>query len=318
MCSPSGRVAKGLIVEHGVRKPVDSPTGSRPMLVVVHDCAPVFVRELSTIVTALLPVVGQHISVAVVPCWRGCSSGNGDAGYRELLGLARERLLHGWTHQSRDSWRPVSLLTGRADEFRGLDATTIRERIRFAQAEFTELTGEAAQGLLPPAWQLPIRSTELGTGSRLLSDFRACSLPSAGRVREGGRVANRLDDPPPSPALPAEGREESGKLFRTESLTPLRFVMRFRRLECCRDPQRVLPLVTWSWDWGRLGWLARGGELFGSLLSHRDPSAIPCVALHPADVRRGCVPHAVRIIRQLIDSGHEPTTATELMSDAER
>ncbi len=285
------------------------------MLVVIHDCAPVFVRELNTIVETLLPIVGQQLSVAVVSCWQGCSSGSTDAGYRELLGVACERLLHGWTHQSCDSWRPVSLLTGRADEFRGLDAATIRERIRFAQTEFFELTGEVAQGLLPPAWQLPIRSTELGTGSKLCSDFRACSLPSAGRVREGGRVANRLDDPPSSPALPAEGREDSGKLFRTESLTSLQFVMRFRRLECCRDSSRVRPLVTWSWDWGRLGWLSRGGELIGSFLSWHDPTAIPCVAIHPADVSRGCLPHAVRVIRQLIDSGHEPTTATELMSE---
>ena len=32
-------------------------------------------------------------------------------------------------------------------------------------------------------------------------------------------MANRPDHPPPSPALPAEGREECGKLFRTESLS---------------------------------------------------------------------------------------------------
>ena len=247
-------------MEHGVRKPVVSLAPSRPLLVVIHDFSPVFVRELSTIVETLLPIVGQQLSVAVVPCWQGCSSGNRDEGYRELLGLARERLLHGWTHQSRDSLRPISVLTGRADEFRGLDAATILQRIEAAQTEFTELTGEVAQGLLPPAWQLPIRSTELES---------------------------------------------------------LRFVMRFRGLECCHDPNRVLPLVTWSWDWGRWGWLSRGGELVGSLLSWRDPTAIPCIAIHPADVRRGCLPHAVRVIHQLIDSGHAPTTATELMSDSE-
>ena len=35
-------------------------------------------------------------------------------------------------------------------------------------------------------------------------------------------MANRLDHPPLSPALPAEGREESGKLFCTESLLLVR------------------------------------------------------------------------------------------------
>ncbi len=137
-------------MELGVRKPVVSPTGSRPMLVVIHDFAPVFVRELSTIVETLLPIVGHQLSAAVVPRWRGSSSGRTGEGYRELMRIARERLLHGWTHQSRDWWQPISLLTGRADEFRGLGAAIIRQRIEAAQAEFTELTGEAAQGLLPP------------------------------------------------------------------------------------------------------------------------------------------------------------------------
>ncbi len=248
-------------MEHGVRKPVVSLAPSRPMLVVIHDFSPVFLRELSTIVETLMPIVGQQLSAAVVPRWRGNLVGNSDEGYRQLLNFVQERLLHGWTHQSRDSLRPVSLLTGRADEFRGLDAAIILQRIEAAQAEFTVLTGEVAQGLLPPAWQLPIRSTELSS---------------------------------------------------------LRFVMRFRRLECCRDSNRDRSLVTWSWDWGRLGWLSRGGELIGSLLSWRDPTAIPCIAIHPADVSRGCLPHAVRVIHQLLDSGYEPTTATQLMSEGER
>ena len=245
-------------MEHDIGKSVVSLDGSRPMLVVIHDFSPVFLRELNTIVETLLPIVGRQMSAAVVPRWQGSSGGRADESYRELLGTVQERLLHGWTHQSRHPFRPISLLTGRADEFRGLDSSTIHERIRSAQIEFTELTGEQAQGLLPPAWQLPIRSTDLAS---------------------------------------------------------LRFVMRFRGIECCRNPNRVRSLVTWSWDWGRLGWLARGGELIGSMLSWRDPTAVPCIAIHPADVRRGCLSHAVRRIRHLIDLGYEPTTATQLMSE---
>ena len=41
-------------------------------------------------------------------------------------------------------------------------------------------------------------------------------------------MANRLDHPPPSPALPAEGREESGKLFCTESLADSRHIEQAR------------------------------------------------------------------------------------------
>ena len=234
------------------------------MLVVIHDFAPVFLRELNIIVEALQPALGSRMSVAVVPRWHGvpnptATSRFANGGFRDLMASVEERLLHGWTHQSQHRFRPVSLLTGQADEFRGLAESVIQERLRTARAEFAELTGEQAHGLVPPAWQLPIRSTELAS---------------------------------------------------------FRFVMRFRSLECCQDPHRVRSLVTWSWDWGRLGWLSRGGELIGGVLRRCDSAAIPCIALHPADVRRGDLPRAVRRIRQLIDSGHEPTTATRLMSES--
>jgi len=65
------------------------------MLVVVHDFAPVFVRELNTIVETLLPIVRHHLSAAVVPRWRGNSGGHADEGYRELMSIVQERLLHG-------------------------------------------------------------------------------------------------------------------------------------------------------------------------------------------------------------------------------
>ncbi len=243
-------------------KPMTPPR--RPMLVVVHDFTPVFARELKSIIETLHPILGNQFSVAIVPRWHGASSPRGgnqhDArGFRELLALAEERLLHGWTHQSQSRLRPISLLTGRADEFRGLASPIILDRLRTAQAEFEELTGEPAQGLVPPAWQLPVFSNDLAA---------------------------------------------------------FRFVMRFRKLECCRLPNHVFPLVTCSWDWGRLGWLSRGGECIGSLLRYHDRNAIPCIAIHPADQRRGLVPHAVKLIRQLIEIGHTPTTATQVISSS--
>ncbi len=227
------------------------------MLVVVHDFSPVFIGALNAIMDALLPLVGRQLSLGVVPRWHGNVSQSTGRNYRDLLHAVDERLLHGWTHYSQNWFGPISLLTGRADEFRGLASPLIHDRIRSGQMEFAELTGKPAEGLLPPAWQLPLRSTELET---------------------------------------------------------LRFVMRFRSLECCCDPGRNRPLVTWSWDWGSVGCLSRGGELLGRWFSRTDPAAIPCVAVHPADVRRGCLSHAVRLIRQLIDSGHEPTTARQLIS----
>lgn len=235
-----------------------SGDGGRPMLVAIHDIAPVFLRELSEIVERLYPHIGRQMSAAVVPCWRGSSEGNSSDEYRSLLGLFAERLLHGWTHQSHFPYHPMSVLTGASDEMRGLDRQTIIKRIEAGQAAFTQLTDLPASGFVPPAWQLPIQSTEL-------------------------------------------------KSFR--------FVVRYGTIESCQDPRRMRRLATWSWDWGRLGWLSRGGEMLGKIQSLRYPTAIPCVVIHPIDLRRGYLPHAEQLIRKLLDCGCVPTTATQLMSE---
>ena len=228
------------------------------MLIAIHDFSPVFLRELNEIVERLYPLVGRQVSAAVVPCWHGSSQGNSSDEYRSLLNVVAERLLHGWTHQSRFPYHPISLLTGDADEMRGLDRQAIIKRIEAGQAAFTELTNQPAMGFVPPAWQLPIRSTDLAS---------------------------------------------------------LRFVVRYGAIESCQAPGRKHRLATWSWDWGCLGWLSRGGEIFGKIQSLYCPAAIPCVVIHPIDLRRGYLPHAEQRIRKLLDRGYVPTTATQLMSE---
>ena len=237
-----------------------SGQGILPMLVAIHDFSPVFLRELNEIIERLYPLIRRQVSAAVVPCWHGSTKGNSSNDYRSLLDLVEERLLHGWTHQSQFPYHPISLLTGRADEMRGLDRQTIVQRIEAGQAAFTELTNQPALGFVPPAWQLPICSTDLAS---------------------------------------------------------LRFVVRYGTIESCHKPGRVLRLATWSWDWGRLGWLSRGGEILGQIQSLCHPAAVPCVVIHPIDLRRGYLPQAEQLIRQFLDRGYVPTTATQLMSERE-
>ena len=232
--------------------------GKLPMLVAIHDFSPVFLRELNAIIDRLYPLIGRQVSAAVVPCWRGSSQGNTSDEYRRLLDVVEERLLHGWTHQSQFPYHPVSLLTGQADEMRGLDRQTILQRIEAGQAVFAELTNQPALKFVPPAWQLPI-----------------CSM----------------------------------------DLASLRFVVRYGTIESCQKPGRVRQLATWSWDWGRLGWLSRGGEILPQIQKLCRPAAIPCVVIHPVDLRRGYLPHAEQLIRKLLDRGYFPTTATQLMSE---
>lgn len=248
---------------HEQKSEVSPNISSAPMLVVIHDFSPQFVPELNRIVEAMQGVVGNRLAAAVVPRWHGMSSITSDRSidrhYRDLLGAVEERLLHGWTHRSQSRFTPVSILTGNADELRGLSRATILEHLRCGQAEFAELTGEQAVGLIPPAWQLPICATDLAS---------------------------------------------------------MGFVMRFRTMESCRKADCRVPLATWSWDWGRLGFISRGGELVGRWLKYRNRSAVPCIAIHPADVRRGLLPCIVRLVRQLVDAGHDSTTPGALMSQA--
>lgn len=230
------------------------------MLVVIHDVSSVFLSELDYIVGKLEPLLGRRISAAIVPRWHGTGGCQSNAGYCDLLMKFSEKLLHGWTHQSEGRLRPLSLLTDSADEFWGLDETAILNRLELAQADFQELTGQYAEGFLPPAWQLPISASRLPL---------------------------------------------------------LKFVMRFGCLEPCRRDFIIRPLATSSWDWGQIGWLGYPGEWLGSILRRSRRSAIPCIAIHPIDVRRGYFAHAVGLIESLLRIGYRAATASELMSAQE-
>ena len=67
-----------------------------------------------------------------------------------------------------------------------------------------------------------------------------------------------------------------------------------------------MPLVTWSWDCGRFSVLGWAGEAAGRCMALR-PSAVPCIVLHPADVRRGFLPVALARLHRLLDLGFTPT-----------
>jgi hypothetical protein len=74
---------------------------------------------------------------------------------------------------------------------------------------------------------------------------------------------------------------------------------------------RHVPLATWSWDPGPVAPLAYVLELWGTVLSCRR-SAVPCVAIHPADVRRGLLRRVTDRIERLLRHGMRPTTFGEL------
>ena len=77
---------------------------------------------------------------------------------------------------------------------------------------------------------------------------------------------------------------------------------------------RRIPLATWSWDCGRWGWLGHLGHGIGRL--HRSLGrGVPSLAIHPRDLERGFWPTILRLTRELVDGGHEPTTASALLRE---
>ena len=75
---------------------------------------------------------------------------------------------------------------------------------------------------------------------------------------------------------------------------------------------RQLPLSTWTWDCGRWRWLGIVGDRVGRLTPSLN-GGTPTLAIHPSDLERGFWPKILRLIRELLDAGYEPTTASRLL-----
>lgn len=75
---------------------------------------------------------------------------------------------------------------------------------------------------------------------------------------------------------------------------------------------RRLQLATSTWDCGRWNWLGHVGDALGRI-SQFTNHGVPTVAIHPRDLERGFWPRVLRLIRELLDAGYEPTTASRLL-----
>lgn len=75
---------------------------------------------------------------------------------------------------------------------------------------------------------------------------------------------------------------------------------------------RKVRLATWTWDCGRWGWLGHIGHGIGWLLQSLN-RGVPSLAIHPSDLERGFWPHILRLIRELLETGYEPSTVAGLL-----
>ena len=81
---------------------------------------------------------------------------------------------------------------------------------------------------------------------------------------------------------------------------------------------RKVPLATWNWDCGRWGWLGHLGHGIGWLSQSLD-RGVPTLAIHPRDLERGFWPKILRLTRELVETGYEPSLPAGLLEakDAE-
>jgi hypothetical protein len=94
----------------------------------------------------------------------------------------------------------------------------------------------------------------------------------------------------------------------------LEHVLGFFSLESllASSSRRSVPLVTWSWDCGRWGWLGHVGHGIGRLLQSLD-RGVPTLAIHPRDLRRGFWPRILRLTQELLETGYEPSTLAAVL-----
>jgi hypothetical protein len=71
-------------------------------------------------------------------------------------------------------------------------------------------------------------------------------------------------------------------------------------------------LATWTWDCGRWEWLGHIGHGIGRISQSLD-IGVPTLAIHPADLHRGYWPTILRITRELLERGYEPSTVSNLL-----
>ena len=75
---------------------------------------------------------------------------------------------------------------------------------------------------------------------------------------------------------------------------------------------RGVPLATWTWDSSRWGWTGHAGRGIGWLLRSLG-HGVPTLAIHPRDIEHGFWPGILRLTRDLLDEGYEPTTVAGLL-----
>jgi peptidoglycan/xylan/chitin deacetylase (PgdA/CDA1 family) len=103
---------------------------------------------------------------------------------------------------------------------------------------------------------------------------------------------------------------QPGRVYRNGKTLGLDHLLGFFSVESYAGTS--IPLATWTWDCGRWGWLGHVGHGIGWLLQTMD-RGVPVLAIHPRDLARGFWPAILRLTRELLDRGYQPSTSAGLL-----
>jgi hypothetical protein len=132
---------------------IQVPATSEAFHVSLHDVEPTRTNEIETVLDSLRPLVGDCLSVAVVPCWHGRLLSPADSALLAAIQDAGEVLQHGWTHRRETRPGLISAVTGRADEFAALSRDQARSRLERGRDLLENLLGRQVAGFLAPAFR---------------------------------------------------------------------------------------------------------------------------------------------------------------------
>lgn len=187
-----------------------------------------------------------------------------------------------------------------------------------AHPDYCRLLRESAEELLLHGY---CHQRRQGWGSTALFAGRCDELNGLDReatrrtVERGQRVFAEVFGEPARGFL-APAWQQGHACLKDGTLPGLDYVLGFLSLESRTG--RKIPLATWTWDCGRWGWLGHVGHGIGRLLQSLD-RGVPSLAIHPRDLERGFWPDILRLARELVESGYEPSTVAGLFvaSDVE-
>jgi hypothetical protein len=98
------------------------------------------------------------------------------------------------------------------------------------------------------------------------------------------------------------------------TLKEISYVVRFTQLQTCHDAVNFRKLATWSFDWGVIKQAAWAGDFLGTVRWKLCPHSIPCIVIHPIDLKRGWWPRITNLIQKFLDLGYHSTVPQKVFA----